>query len=787
MPATENRLRLVVLPVSAGLAVLAVGALTWVWGNATAAEPAVQWLITVLALGLLALAACTLLLLRRNDDAEAESRALRTRLQATLDILPDGLGIYDADDRLVAKNAAYGELAVGPSAPIALGMTIGEISHTAAASGVFTEALNDPQGWVRERLSWYRTPGAPPLVQAMQGDRWVRVREQPLKGGGMVILRTEVTEIVRQTRALEQALASAERAQRMLHEAIEAMPVGLELYDEQDRLVLYNQQQARMCAHVALPDSMGKTYEELLRLGLERGLPREAEGQEDLWLAHEMALRGHRHAPEVRQCDQGRWMHIHETRTPSGLTVSVRLDITDLIEQRQKAELARQENQRSRQLLERAMHALPVGIEIFDEQDRLVLYNQQLARMYPGLDYAPLVGKPFAQMLRQAITAGVVPQAEGREEAWISERLSEHGASTLSRVQKLPDGRWITLYETRTPENYVLSVRLDITDLIEQRKALESARQEAQSAHQRMQDAVEALPEGFALFDADDRLVLCNTQYRRVYSISSPMIQVGRTFEEIVRYGAERGQYADAIGNEQAWVQESVARHRSPKRASLQRLPDDRWVQVYESRTPEGGVAGVRIDVTQMVRKEQELAAANEQLARLSTTDGLTGLANRRHFDDRLQAEWQRGARRQQPLAVVLIDIDHFKRYNDHYGHVAGDECLRRVAQLLQAHARRTDEVVARYGGEEFVLLLRDTTAEQAQTLAEQCRHTLRMLGLPHAVSSTAEVLTLSAGVCAGVPDPQLNPLALLQGADAALYRAKEAGRNRVEVAEPLT
>ena len=163
----------------------------------------------------------------------------------------------------------------------------------------------------------------------------------------------------------------------------------------------------------------------------------------------------------------------------------------------------------------------------------------------------------------------------------------------------------------------------------------------------------------------------------------------------------------------------------------------------------------------------------------------MTGISNRRRFDERLAAEWMRCGRHHLPLAVVLIDIDHFKLYNDHYGHLAGDECLRRVAQLLQGNIRRADEITARYGGEEFVLLLPDATVADAVTAAQRCMDSLREAALAHPRSPTAPTVTLSAGVASMVPRPGAQPDSLVQAADAALYRAKHGGRNRLEVFDP--
>ncbi len=733
---------------------------------------------------LLLMAWLHLRLARRVREVRDAAERARSQLLATLEILPDGLAIYDAEDRLVLCNASYRAVVPGTNVPMEFGVTFEEVLRRAAESGEILDAQGDIPAWVAQRMARHRSPAAPEM-QAVKGGRWMRITEKPLGGGGMVVLRADVTESVLKERALTEALKQAELAERRLREAVNAMPAGLDIYDENDRLVLCNDFMANLRPHLPVETSLGKTYEELLREGMKHGIPEEARGQEELWLAHELALRGHRPGPEVRHYPNGVWMHMHESRTPSGMTVVVRLDITDLIAQRQKLEEARQESQRIRQLLERAVEALPVSIEIFDEQDRLVLYNQQLSRMYPHMNYAEYLGKNFAQILRYSVDRGLVPSAHGREEAWMAERLSEHGSRTSNLVQRLADGRWINIYETRTPENYVVAVRLDITDLIEQRQALEAAQAAAQQAQQLLQDAVESLSEGFALFDADDRLTVFNAQYRRLYPLSAPMIVPGSTFEQIARYGAERGQYLDAVGDVDAWVAQCVAAHRAAQQAVLQRLPDGRWVQTDERRTPQGGIAGVRTDVTHLVRKEQELAAANAQLALLSTTDGVTGIGNRRRFDERLATEWLRCGRHQMPLSVILIDIDHFKLYNDHFGHLAGDECLRHVAQLLQGMTRRADEVAARYGGEEFVLLLPDVAQADAIAMAQRCMDRLSDAALAHPRSPTASVITLSMGVASLVPHAEIGSDTLVQAADAALYRAKYGGRNRFEVFEP--
>lgn len=178
-----------------------------------------------------------------------------------------------------------------------------------------------------------------------------------------------------------------------------------------------------------------------------------------------------------------------------------------------------------------------------------------------------------------------------------------------------------------------------------------------------------------------------------------------------------------------------------------------------------------------------ELEAVNHQLEALSATDGLTGLANRRRFDSCWAEEWQRALRTGASLAVIMLDVDHFKAYNDHYGHQQGDECLRRVGEALRVNVRRAGELVARYGGEEFVMIMPGTTVEQARQMAEAVRAAIQEAQIAHASSPVAPVLTVSLGVAVGVPLSTDLPDHMLQAADAALYEAKRQGRNRVVLA----
>lgn len=238
-----------------------------------------------------------------------------------------------------------------------------------------------------------------------------------------------------------------------------------------------------------------------------------------------------------------------------------------------------------------------------------------------------------------------------------------------------------------------------------------------------------------------------------------------------------------------------------------------RWIQVwgeFEAATPaqpRGRVTGTVQDITERKQTEQALADYSQVLEQKLRLDPLTQIANRRALDEHVSNQWQRAMRNQRPLALMMIDVDHFKRYNDHYGHIQGDECLKRVAHTLAAMASRADELVARYGGEEFAVLLPETSAVQALQMAQKMCAALRSLGIEHADSPSAKHVTISIGVACIQPRFFANAAAnanadvsaelaqtlygvaaqaLFEQADAALYAAKQQGRNRAVLQPPL-
>lgn len=209
------------------------------------------------------------------------------------------------------------------------------------------------------------------------------------------------------------------------------------------------------------------------------------------------------------------------------------------------------------------------------------------------------------------------------------------------------------------------------------------------------------------------------------------------------------------------------------------------WIRdvVHVVRNAEGGVEaliGFMFDITERKNTEQKLIVLQKELEELSFKDALTGVYNRRMFDSVIDVEWANAKRNHQPLSLLMLDIDYFKQYNDHYGHIHGDECLKRVAKALSSVGTRSRDFFARFGGEEFIIVLPETDATAANMIAERCRSLIFKAQIPHEKSLVSQMLTVSIGVSTIIPTHSDQPIDFIAAVDRQLYQAKEKGRNRI-------
>ena len=307
----------------------------------------------------------------------------------------------------------------------------------------------------------------------------------------------------------------------------------------------------------------------------------------------------------------------------------------------------------------------------------------------------------------------------------------------------------------------------DVTDM--KRQALQ-----LQETERVLQQLMNDMPVGLCMVDAQRRIYFRNRRFLQHFGYDEVEVP---TLHEWALHAYPDGDYRQQAAHTWGQAMAGAREHGGVIAARQYRVTGSDGA--HHVMDIGGLVFGEHFLATFQDRTEQQ--AQSELLHRLAYIDGLTGLANRRQFDQALQAEWRRCRRSGSPLAVLLLDIDYFKQYNDLYGHQAGDACLVAVARALHSGLARSHDLVARYGGEEFVCLLPECDAAGALHKAQELCQAVQALGLAHAGSEAAGVVTISIGVACRVPDAEGGSEALLQKADIHLYRAKSAGRNRAD------
>jgi len=296
------------------------------------------------------------------------------------------------------------------------------------------------------------------------------------------------------------------------------------------------------------------------------------------------------------------------------------------------------------------------------------------------------------------------------------------------------------------------------------------------------------------VINPERRVVIWNRACERLTGVAASEV-IGTCGHWRAFYGKRRYCLADLVAlNRQDKVGELYSEHATSEDNSLG-LSAENWcvmprlgnhLYLAIDAGPIHDEAGNLIAVVETLRDMTDQKRAETALKTLATKDGLTGLANRRSFDEALEMEWLRAQRTRKPLALLFVDVDHFKLFNDQHGHQSGDECLRAVAAIIGGNALRPTDLAARYGGEEFAIIMPDTGPEGACLVADRIRQAVMDLRLVHGDPAAGPWVTLSVGVAAQVPGNDVGPDWMLGRADQALYAAKRLGRNRVISADTM-
>lgn len=328
-------------------------------------------------------------------------------------------------------------------------------------------------------------------------------------------------------------------------------------------------------------------------------------------------------------------------------------------------------------------------------------------------------------------------------------------------------------------------------ELIKAQLELKTLNEQLRKSEKHLRDITSNLGEGVYVLDKQGLVTFMNPEAERLLGWTEAEL-VGKSIHDIIHFQKVDGTPLSAIDCPILKVIQSPGM--SIGISSAVRIEDDVFTckdgtlfpvayvvtPILESGEVVGAVIAFQ-DITKRKLAEQQLKEMNQTLLRLSSLDGLTGIANRRRFEEFLDLEWKRAVREATPLSLIMVDIDFFKTYNDTYGHQAGDKCLKQVANVFSSTLHRPGDLVARYGGEEFVVVLPRTDAKGAVSVAEAMRSKVAALGIIHSHSKVSPYITISLGVATTIPSRDVSPLDLIATADEALYQAKQEGRNRVK------
>lgn len=426
-----------------------------------------------------------------------------------------------------------------------------------------------------------------------------------------------------------------------------------------------------------------------------------------------------------------------------------------------------------RELMATALFHAPDYTYVTDAVGRFVAANDAAARLVGRSSATALIGKTCFQLLppeaaqmhhdleQQILTSGEPVIDLRSQTADPSGQLRSF--STTKVPLYAPDGGTIGL----------VGVMRDIT--VEQQLA-----DELTLNRDTLSYALSEMNGGIAMIDTSGHLIFSNDRYRNSFPYTGHLRVPGADMRTVLAAVIATGEQLTAPQQpDPQWIERTMGHLTSQSDEEIQ-LFDGTWLQVRAHTTSNGTSMVLVSDVTRFKQAQEELNSATDQLKQLARTDGLTDLLNRRAFDESLEAEIRRSARTGTPLSLLMIDVDHFKAFNDHYGHPAGDACLRQVAELLRASLKRPADLAARYGGEEFAAILPDTDEDGAYLVAEAFRRAVAQARLTHERSEKG-IVTASVGVATYMPDNlDRNALELAKVADDALYSAKAAGRDRV-------
>lgn len=407
------------------------------------------------------------------------------------------------------------------------------------------------------------------------------------------------------------------------------------------------------------------------------------------------------------------------------------------------------------------LDTIDIAVCHFDSEDRTIFWNPAFTRFFPEHDGRVYSGEPYRENLRRFYTGRLSEEELLNIERYIDEGVDRHRNQTRPFVFT-HNGRRLRVASLQTPDGGRIRIWHELSD--DNNHAPDPA-----VWNEFPIDLLDYIADGAMVLDQSDKIIAVNSEFRALYDIAPGEPIIGLTLVDIVkRAWAKAGSLSRTID---ASVLDNIRFAGAPFEVEL---PGGRWRRVIARRTASGIGYFTHSDISVLKRALADLAA-------MAATDGLTGLPNRRRFDAGLEEAWERCRREGAAISLLLVDIDHFKSVNDRFGHVVGDNCLRRTATIVHEAVRHSIDLAARFGGEEFAVLLPDATDEGAVAVGRRIRASMAREPWseihPYLTSVTASI-----GICAARNAADLTVADFMRHADEALYRAKNSGRDRLEL-----
>jgi PAS domain S-box-containing protein len=511
----------------------------------------------------------------------SKRRTAEILLKEIVEQVPGAISLFDAGDRLVYCNDAYRELftEIGDTGDL-VGATYRDLVTRRLRAGAYRPDDGESETeWVDRRVAMHQAAHDHPVEVRQANGAWNQSHKRRTADGGIVSISFNVTR--------------QKQAEIRLRDAIQSLNGVFTMFDREDRLVLYNDRTLEHFPYLQGQDGRleGLTYREMVRQSLEAGILHLPEDRPDVDAGLDKLVALHQspsgQAREMQFAD-GRWYRIIETRTSEGGVVGFRTDIT------------REKNAELR--LRDAINHLPGAFTLYDRDDRLVLWNSRFLEMYDFLaGEENLAGMSYVEVLRRGYRSGHFPLPSGKsiKEA-VAAALEVHRSPEPQVLERhFADGRTVSVFEKVLESGEVIGIRIDITELRE--------------AQQRLQDAIGAMPEGFALFDSDDRLVEYNRKFLEWYGLTEAAAKDCPTFRDILLISAKHRSF-DFDGEEpDAWLDRRVAEHLDPDGPFERQLSTGEWIRVHERKTDSGCIVSVTADITLLKQNEHRLEVMYEE------------------------------------------------------------------------------------------------------------------------------------------------------------------------------